>query len=82
MTDKPDVVAMSQSFQPRQWFPHGFDADCGGKIMWVYRPEDGGEHTLWLVGFFYPTGEWFTDSTFDDKEKAVARVNYLNGGQK
>lgn len=84
MTDvpsRPDTVGMSRSFQPRQWFPHGFDGENGVKIMWVYKPEEAGGHTMWLVGFFYPDGTWFTESSYDCNEKAAARVNYLNGGK-
>ena len=75
-----DLTTMQVSFQPRQWFPHGFDQDyVRANIMWVYRPceQDG----KWLVGFFYPDGSWFTESTFDDSDKAAARVNWLNGGK-
>lgn len=75
MTAKMTIFATS--FQPRQWFPNGFDDDCIGKIMWVYRPS---EDDCWLVGFFYPDGSWFTESKFQDQEKAAARVNWLNGG--
>ncbi len=79
-TSRPDIVGLSKSFQPRQWFPHGFDVDCQGEIMWVYRPCDEG--TGWLVGFFYPDGSWFTESRYSqgDPEKAAARVRWLNGG--
>lgn len=72
------MAIVAQSFQPRQWFPHGFDDDLGGKIMWVYRPDEANDK--WIVGFFYPDGSWFTESNFDNKEKAAARVNWLNGG--
>lgn len=81
-TAKYDLNRLAASFQPRMWFPHGFDSEIRSKIMWVYRPSDEsiGEDGNWQVGFFYPTGEFFTESTYDDKDKAAARVNYLNGG--
>ncbi len=46
--------------------------------MWVYR-QDGGR---WLVGYYSPAGEWFTDGEYDDREEAAARVRYLNGGKR
>lgn len=75
--NRSETLVIARSFQPRQWFPHGFDDDCGGDIMWVYRPSEDGD---WLVGFFYPDGCWFTESKFQDKDQAAARVNWLNGG--
>lgn len=72
------LTRMSASFQPRQWFPHGFDAEDGGRFMWVYRPTEDGK---WQVGFFYPDGQWFTESVYDDKDKAAMRVNWLGGGR-
>lgn len=74
------MTAMSVCFQPHQWFPHGFDANSQGKIMWVYRPSE--QDGRWLVGFFYPDGSWFTDSAFDNQDGAAARVNWLNGGSR
>ena len=44
--------------------------------MWVYIQT---EPRLWTVGFYDPKGEWHTDSDYDDKEEAAARVSYLNG---
>lgn len=78
---RPDIVALARSFRPRQWFPHGFDMEDEGKIMWVYRPDENSDHERWIVGFFYPDGGWFTEATFDNKEQAAARVNWLNGGK-
>lgn len=77
---KPNLRAMAVCFQPHQWFPHGFDGENSESLMWVYRPDTCGDR--WLVGFFYPDGGWFTESSFDEKDKAAARVNYLNGGSR
>lgn len=48
--------------------------------MWVYKPTDASDGTGWVVGFFCPDGTWVADGVYDDREKAAARVNYLNGG--
>lgn len=77
-SNRPDIAGMATCFQPRQWFPHGFDEGIrGGRMMWVYRPTVDDK---WQVGFFYPDGQWFTESVFDDQAKASARVRWLNGG--
>lgn len=72
---RPDLRGLWRSFQPRQWFPHGFDAS-EGKLMWVYRPIDG----KFVVGIFFPDGTWMPESTYDNKDAAAARANWLNGG--
>lgn len=45
--------------------------------MYVYICSEPG---LYTVGFFDPSGEWFTDSDHSTREAAAARVHYLNGG--
>lgn len=77
MDNKPDLSGMAKCFQPRQWFPHGFDRSESDRLMWVYKPLDGGR---WIVGFYCPDGTWVADGEFDTRDKAAARVNYLNGG--
>lgn len=39
------------------------------------------ERGLWTVGFYDQRGKWYPDSDWDDREKAAARVHYLNGGR-
>lgn len=34
---------------------------------------------LYTVGFYKPNGKWEPESDHTDKEKAAARVSYLNG---
>lgn len=46
--------------------------------MWVYRKDE--EFGIFLVGYYDPSGNWFTDSTYKDRDKAAERVRYLNGG--
>lgn len=78
---RPNLNGLSKCFQPRQWFPHGFDSEGSERIMWVYRPNEA--NNGYLVGFFYPTGEWFTESAYSGdgaREKAAARVRWLSGG--
>lgn len=50
--------------------------------MWVYRShyERGGY--VYTVGFFSPNGDWYPEKDFADKERAAARVHWLNGGSK
>lgn len=45
--------------------------------MYVYIKS---ERFLWTVGFYSPDGEWNAESDYDSREKAAARVHYLNGG--
>jgi len=47
--------------------------------MYVYIQSEPG---LWTVGFYAPSGDWIAESDHDSSDKAAARVNYLNGGQK
>jgi len=44
--------------------------------MYVYIKSEPG---LWTVGFYDPKGEWQPESDHSSKEKAAARVAYLNG---
>lgn len=46
--------------------------------MWVYIQSEPG---LYTVGFYAPNGEWYTDSDWGEREEAVERVHYLNGGK-
>ena len=39
------------------------------------------ESNLWTVGFYRPDGKWEPESDHEVREKAAARVAYLNGGQ-
>lgn len=43
--------------------------------------EHGNYGDLWTVGFYKPDGTWVPESDHDRKEKAAARVHYLNGGR-
>jgi len=47
--------------------------------MWVYKRSEGNH--LWTVGFYTPAGGWESESDHPSKEKAAARVHYLNGGE-
>jgi len=55
--------------------------------MWVYieserfKDDNGQIHLLWTVGFYDPSGNFCGDSDHNDREKAAARVHYLNGGK-
>ena len=52
--------------------------------MYVYIVSEHSSHTgndLYTVGFYDPKGNWHPESDHDDKEKAAARVAYLNGGK-
>jgi hypothetical protein len=46
--------------------------------MYVYIESEPG---LWTVGFYDPTEKWHPESDYDDSEKAIERVHYLNGGR-
>ena len=49
--------------------------------MYVYiESEHNANGSLWTVGFYSPDGKWHPESDWDDKEKAITRVHYLNGG--
>lgn len=73
---------VSRSFSPSQWYEREWDEGeqptNGDIAMWVYREITPG---TWTVGFYSPSGEWHADGIFATKEKAAARVNYLNGGR-
>ena len=45
---------------------------------WLYLLQENGKYS---VGFFKPTGEWRSESEWEDSEQAQNRVNYLNGGE-
>lgn len=45
--------------------------------MYVYLRTE--PNFLWAVGFWKPDGKWESESYHDSKDKAVARVAYLNG---
>jgi len=46
--------------------------------MWIYIES---ERNLWTVGFYDPKGDFHGDSDHADREEAVKRVHYLNGGK-
>ena len=46
-------------------------------MMWVYRRT---EPNVWTVGFYDPSGQWWTDSDHDTRDAARRRVHFLNGG--
>ncbi len=45
--------------------------------MYVYLRSEPG---LYTVGFYAPSGEWHPESDWNSREKAAARVHWLNGG--
>ena len=82
---------IKRCFQPRQWFRGDGDFDPNvlseeESLMWVYRKLDESlQEKLnvkgnYCVGYFMPDGTWQTDSCYESKEEAAARVRYLNGG--
>lgn len=51
------------------------------ETMWVYRQENPAwEASKWLVGYWSPEKNWFTESSYGSREEAAARVRWLNGG--
>lgn len=46
--------------------------------MYVYIES---EPSLYTVGFYDPSGRWQPESDHNDREKAAARVAYLNGNK-
>ena len=49
--------------------------------MYVYiLSENESCGLLYDVGFYDPTGKFYTESRYTAKEEAAARVHYLNGG--
>lgn len=43
--------------------------------------EKSGRHPIYIVGFYKPFDGFFeTDSTYNNRDDARQRVNYLNGG--
>ena len=60
----------------------------GASEMWVYilsekgYDESVGDCYLYTVGFYDPLGMWYSESDHSTKEKAAARVHYLNGGKR
>ena len=52
--------------------------------MYVYiqseKPcADNNYHALYTVGFYDPTGKWYSESDHSDREQAARRVAWLNG---
>lgn len=82
MGGKRDLNQMRKSFQPWQYYiDHWMNLDerSAEFLMWVYQEMSDG---TFQVGYFMPTDKtWVVDGTYDTKEKAAARVNYLNGGK-
>lgn len=80
------IEKFRKCFQPRQWFYDDDGTECNlymeDVLMWVYRKDNDGS---WIVGFYMPDKTWVTESRYDatdeGKDKAAARVNYLNGGK-
>ena len=76
-----EKMVMAARFLPYEWWLSGrarpeeyfTEAD----IMWVYMEVDVG---IWQVGFFSPSGQWFSDSDHGTKSEAAKRYRYLNGG--
>lgn len=78
----------ARSFHPRDWYDRedarddldatDYGVDSENRIMWVYQLDDGTGN--WVVGFFTPTGDWVTESSYDKKADAAQHVHYLNGG--
>lgn len=51
--------------------------------MWIYIwTENSITNHLWTVGFYDPEGKFHPESDHSVQESAVARVHYLNGGNK
>lgn len=47
-------------------------------MSWVIiEPEPG----VYTTGFYAPDGMWHPDRDYATREKAAARVSYLNGGR-
>lgn len=47
-------------------------------MSYVYIQSEPG---LFTVGFYDPSGRWHSDSDYESREGAAARVAYLNGGR-
>ena len=45
--------------------------------MYIYLESEPG---LFTVGYYTPDGEFVPESDHSDREKAAARVHWLNGG--
>lgn len=79
-----DLDRMRRCFQPRQWFfcegePDPDAVSEGDAFMWVYREDkNNGDYQ---VGYFSPGGDWMVESSWDTRDKAAARVRWLNGGR-
>lgn len=46
-------------------------------MCWVYLQSEPG---LWTVGYYSPTGAFYSDADFDTRDDARRRCHYLNGG--
>lgn len=47
--------------------------------MWVYKRTEFSPYELYTVGYYEPSGNWQSESDYNTREEAAARVNYLNG---
>lgn len=48
--------------------------------MYVYLPCNFGD-IQFVVGFYNPSGKWYTESDHTTRESAAERVHWLNGGK-
>lgn len=49
--------------------------------MYIYINESLSQDIeIYTVGFYHPNGAWIPEGSYQSKEAASARVNYLNGG--
>jgi hypothetical protein len=46
-----------------------------------WTDDSGFTHILYTVGFYQPDGQWVPESDHENRDKAAARVRYLNGGR-
>lgn len=71
------------SFSPYAWWPDALsqreeeEIFTEIEVMWVYRKVAEGK---FVVGFFSPSGDWYVDTEYSDRERAAERVRYLMGG--
>lgn len=77
-----ELNRLRKCFRPRQWFVGEGEPDPSilseeETFMWVYRLVSD----RYEVGYFTPNGEWFAESSYESRNDAAARVNYLNGGK-
>ena len=69
---------LERSFHPSDWFVRDDTPSSEEGVMWVYRRTTDGNR--WRVGYWNPKGEWFEDSSYEDRDEAAQRVHWLNGG--